>query len=115
MLDRHTETLMLQGRQNGARVLIAGAGLGFYLRQGRRDPRRLGWSCEVPCRSHHHGMTMLFWIIMSATVLVTTVAAVVLGISLAETGRLHFVAFVVLWVVTGVFIPMWLIIRQGRK
>ena len=45
---------------------------------------------------------MLFWIIMSVTVFVTTVAAVVLGISLAETGRLHFVAFVVLWAVIGI-------------
>jgi hypothetical protein len=58
---------------------------------------------------------MLFWIIMSVTVFVTTVAAIVLGISLAETGRLHFGASVVLWAVIGVFIPMWLIIRQGRK
>ncbi|SEH31673.1 hypothetical protein SAMN03159407_4493 [Rhizobium sp. NFR12] len=58
---------------------------------------------------------MLFWIIMSITVFVTTVAAIVLGISLAETGRLHFGASVVLWAVIGVFIPMWLIIRHGRK
>jgi hypothetical protein len=60
-------------------------------------------------------MTMLFWIIMSVTVLLTAAAAVVLGISLAETGRLHFGTFVVLWAVIGVFIPMWLIIRHGRK
>lgn len=58
---------------------------------------------------------MLFWIIMSVTVFVTTVAAIVLGISLAEIGRLHFGASVVLWAVIGVFIPMWLIIRHGRK
>ncbi|WP_430260485.1 hypothetical protein [Neorhizobium sp. IRS_2294] len=42
---------MLQGRQNGARVLIAGAGLRFYLRQGWRDP--VGWDGPVKYRADH--------------------------------------------------------------
>lgn len=58
---------------------------------------------------------MLFWISIAVTAVITAVAAAALGFCLAETGKLHLGAFVVLWAVIGMLVPLWLIFHHGRK
>jgi hypothetical protein len=58
---------------------------------------------------------MLFKISLVIILVATVLAAVVLIVGLVDTGRVNLAAFLVLWVVIGMAIPLWLIIRHGRN